>query len=218
MCLGVLVTAFVAYALLATGTLQSMIQTGGNGMMLGVMALQFGTIMAFRPLCLRLSPAGTRALFFFYAAITGWTLGVVALIYTMASLLNVFVTAALAFGGIAVFGHVTKRSLGMVGTFCLQALWMTFFFGLFYVVAQYIPFFASYMPSMNITLGLLGVAVFSGLTAYEAQKVREVGYQLAQSDADTMSISRYTSFGALSMYLNFINLFFSLLRLMGRRR
>ncbi len=218
MSMGVLVTAFVAYLLLATGTLQSMLEAGGRGMMWGVIILQFGTLMAFRPLSQRLSPAGIKAMFFFYAAITGWTLGVAAMVFTMASLMNVFAIAALSFGGLAAFGHVTKKNLTGIGTFCMQALWMTFFFGLFYAAAQYIPAVSTYLPSMNITLGLLGIVVFSGITAYEGQKVREMAYSLARSDADGAAITRYTSFGALNMYLNFINLFFSLLRLMGRRR
>lgn len=218
MCFGVLVTALVAYALVVTGVLPQMLAAGGSALMWGVIILQFGTIMAFGPLSQRLSPVGVKALFFFYAGITGWTLGVAAMIFTTASLMNVFATAALAFGGLAAFGHITKKNLGFIGTFCLQALWMLVFFGLFYAVAQYIPAIGPYMPSMNITLGLLGIIVFSGITAYEAQKVRETGYSLARSDANEASIGRYTSFGALNMYLNFINLFFSLLRLMGRRR
>jgi FtsH-binding integral membrane protein len=195
-----------------------MLQSAGNAMMWGVLILQFGTLFAFRPMSQRMGAAGTRMLFFFYAAITGWTVGVAALVFTMASLLNVFFMAALAFGGLAMFGHVTKKNLGVVGTFCLQALWMTFFFGIFYMFAQWIPAVGPYLPSMNITLGLLGILVFSGITAYEAQKLREVGYSLAKSDAGDMAISQYTSFGALNMYLNFINLFFSLLRIMGKRR
>ena len=95
---------------------------------------------------------------------------------------------------------------------------MTFVFSLLYVFGTMIPALRSFMPAMNSTLGVVGILVFSGLTAYESQKLRTVAYSLAQGDAGERSVSLYVSHGALTMYLNFINLFFSLLRLFGRRR
>jgi len=218
MMLGVMVTALVGYALLATGAMYTVVTAGGQAFGWGVFAAQFGTLLMFRPMMQRASGTAVRGLFAFYAALTGVTVGYAGLIFTAASILNVFFMAALAFGGLAAFGHVTKRNLGVIGTFCIQALMMLFGFSLLFAVAGMFPAAAPYLPAMNITLGLVGILVFSGLTAYESQKLRTTALSLASRDADGRAIALYTSHGALMMYLNFINLFFSLLRLFGRRR
>lgn len=215
---GVLLTGLVGYALMLTGIMDVIVGQGGRAAMWGVIILQFGTIMMFGPLAASQSAGKLKALFFFYAAITGVTVGYVSLIYTLDSILGVFVAASMAFAGLAMFGHVTKRNLGIVGTFCLQALWMVVGLSLFQLVASYFPAFSSIIPALNTLTGLLGVVVFSGLTAYESQAVRKSAYRLADQGAGGAQVSIYTTASALTMYLNFVNLFFSLLRLFGRRR
>ena len=215
---GVLLTALVAYALVVTGVMREIAMVGGSAAMWGIIILQFGTIMMFQPMVRSQSAGKLKGLFFFYAAITGLTLGYVGLAYTFASIINVFFAASFAFGGLAIFGHVTKRNLGMVGTFCLQALWMVIGMSVIQMIASYFPAAASFIPAWNMTTGLLGVVVFSGLTAYESQLVRQTAYSLADRNAGETSVSIYTSASALTMYLNFMNLFFSILRLTGRRR
>lgn len=217
MMFGVLVTALVGYTLDETGIMYQL-AAAGPAFGWGILILQFGTIMMFRPMMQSASPAKIKALFFFYAAITGITVGFVGLVYTAASIMNVFAAAAFAFGGLAAFGYTTNRNLGVIGTFCIQALWMTIGLSLLYAVGSFIPFMRPFMETLNITTGILGVLVFSGLTAYESQLLKTNAYSLARSNADERSISVYTTSGALIMYLNFINLFFSLLRLFGRRR
>ncbi len=215
---GVLLTGLVAYALVVTGLIDVIAFQGGRAAMWGVIILQFGTIMMFGPLAASQNAGKLKALFFFYAAITGITVGYVTLIYTMTSILNVFFSASLAFSGLAMFGHVTKRNLGVVGTFCLQALWMVIAMSLIQAVLSYFPSASGIIPAMNTMTGLLGVVVFSGLTAYESQAVRQSAYSMADRGIGGTQVSIYTTSSALTMYLNFVNLFFSLLRLFGRRR
>ncbi len=218
MMLGILVTALIAYALMVSGMMYQLAVNGGQGLVWGIFILQLGSLFMFRPLAQRAAPGAVKALFFFYSAITGVTMGYIGLAYSAASIVNVFGATSLAFGGLAMYGYMTKRDLGPIGTFLFLALFMTFGLSLFYAVASSFGALAAYMPSLNITLGILGVVVFSGLTAYESQKLRTVALELAKSDASEATISRYTSQGALMMYLNFINLFISLLRLTGGRR
>jgi hypothetical protein len=218
MMLGVLLSAAVAYALIASGLMYQIMATAGTGFALGIFVLQFATVMMFRPMVQSASAGKVKALYYFYAAITGVTVGFVGIIYTAASILNIFAAAAFAFGGLAAFGYSTKRNLGVVGTFCVQALWMTIGLSLIYMLSSFVPFLRPFAQTLNITTGILGVLVFSGLTAYESQMLSQKAYSLARSNADEGTISLYTTSGALTMYLNFINLFFSLLRLFGDRR
>ena len=218
MMLGVLLSAVVAYALIVSGLMYQIMATAGTGFALGIFVLQFATVMMFRPMVQSASAGKVKALYYFYAAITGVTVGFVGIIYTAASILNIFAAAAFAFGGLAAFGYSTKRNLGVVGTFCVQALWMTIGLSLIYMLSSFVPFLRPFAQTLNITTGILGVLVFSGLTAYESQMLSQKAYSLARSNADEGTISLYTTSGALTMYLNFINLFFSLLRLFGDRR
>ena len=218
MMLGVLLSAVVGYVLVASGLMYKILATAGSGFALGVFLLQMATVMMFRPMMQSANPSKVKGLFYFYAAITGITVGFVGMLYTAASILNIFTAAAFAFGGLAAYGHTTKRNLGVVGTFCVQALWMTIGLSLIYVLSGFIPFLRPFAQTLNITTGILGVLVFSGLTAYESQLLNQQAYALANSNASEGSISLYTTAGALTMYLNFINLFFSLLRLFGDRR
>ena len=218
MMLGVLLSAVVAYALIVSGLMYQIMATAGTGFALGIFVLQFATVMMFRPMMQSASAGKVKALYYFYAAITGVTVGFVGIIYTAASILNIFAAAAFAFGGLAAFGYSTKRNLGVVGTFCIQALWMTIGLSLIYMLSSFVPFLRPFAQTLNITTGILGVLVFSGLTAYESQLLSQNAYSLARSNADEGTISLYTTSGALTMYLNFIILFFSLLRLFGDRR
>ena len=218
MMLGVLLTAVVAYGLIVSGLMDQILLAGGSVFALGIFVLQFATVMMFRPMMQSASAGKVKALYYFYAAVTGVTVGFVGMVYTVSSILNVFAAAAFAFGGLAAYGHTTRRNLGVVGTFCVQALWMTVGLSLIYLLSSFVPFLRPFAETLNITTGILGVLVFSGLTAYESQQLSQNAYTLARSPASEATISMYTTSGALTMYLNFINLFFSLLRLFGDRR
>ncbi len=215
MMMGVAVTALVAYALVASGVMMMLATQGGSAFTWGVFLLQIGTVLMFGPMMQRASLPAVKGLFFFYAAITGVTVGYAGLVYQLGTMMSVFLVASMAFGGLAMFGYVTKRNLGVVGTFCMQALWMVIGMSLLYAVGSMFPAASAYMPALNITTGLIGTVVFAGLTAYESQRLRETAYSLAANGSTERSLGIYTTAGALTMYLNFVNLFFSLLRLTG---
>jgi uncharacterized protein len=142
-----------------------------------------------------------------YAALTGVTLSMIFLIYSLSSILQVFGITAFAFAGLSCYGFVTKRDLGPVGSFCLMGL-----FGLVGVAILSI-FFPSLMSgTASYIYSLIGLGIFAGLTAYDTQKIKAMNLIGTEDD------QKEAIFGALTLYLDFINIFLYLLRLMGDRR
>ena len=145
-----------------------------------------------------------------YAALTGLTLSVIFLIYTQDSIEQVFMITSFAFAGLSAFGYFTKRDLGPIGTFCTMGLFGLVGFSLISL------FFPSLMTSqVSYVYSLAGVLIFSGLTAYDTQKIKASNIL---GNEGTDEDHKETIFGALTLYLDFINLFMMLLRLMGGRR
>jgi len=172
--------------------------------------LQLGSVMFLTGAINRISSTVAGFIYFAYAALTGLTLSVIFLMYTGSSILSMFILTAGAFGGLSLFGYVTKRDLGPVGSFCMMGL-----FGMVGVSIISI-FFPSIMAGTGSTIfGMIGVLVFAGLTAYDTQKVK--GYHQLGNEG-TESDKKGAIIGALMLYLDFINLFLSLLRIFGRRR
>lgn len=215
---GVALSGLVAYTLLATGLMTSLVMTGGQAFAWGVFGVQLLTLLAFGPIAQNASIGMLYGLFYFYAAVTGVTLGFAGMVYSAASMVNIFFMAAFAFAGLVVFGQFTKRSLGVVGTFASQALLMLLAMSLIFAVLTLVPAAAPYLPSLDFGLASIGIVVFAGLTAYESQKVRRMAYELAEQTVSDQTEARYTVIFALNMYLNFINIFLNALRLFGRRR
>ncbi|MCY1076915.1 Bax inhibitor-1/YccA family protein [Archangium sp. miwbw1] len=166
---------------------------------------QLGLVFALSGMANRLSGAVAGALFLAYSVLTGLTFSVLFYVYTSGSIANAFLMSAGAFGAMSVFGTVTKKDLSGWSTFLFMGL-----IGIF--VASIVQVFVQ-SPMMNFVLGCAGVLVFAGLTAYDTQKLREMHAESGYSSAATLSIV-----GALTLYLDFINLFISLLRLVGVRR
>lgn len=173
-------------------------------------AVEFIVVIALTAAAQRLSAMTATLGFLFYSALNGVTFSAIFLVYTMSSIANVFFVASAMFGGLALFGAVTKKDLTGLGTFVGMGLWGLILLGLvnMFVGSQ----------SLNFGLGLGGVLIFSGLTAYDSQKIRMMAYQSVASGGGGGEAEKGAVFGALMMYLNFINLFLSLLRVMGSRR
>jgi FtsH-binding integral membrane protein len=146
-----------------------------------------------------------RQLFLGYSVLTGLTMSVIFLIYTRSSIGSAFLLTAGTFGAMSVFGTVTRKNLSSWATFLIMGA-----IGIF--IASIVQVFMQ-SPMLNFVLGCAGVLVFAGLTAYDTQKLREMHAGSGYSSAATLSIV-----GALVLYLDFINLFLSLLRLFGDRR
>lgn len=218
MALGVLTTAIIGWGLYSSGAIISLLRVAGRGFMWGVFFAQIGAVIAFSGAIRRMSVGVARGLFFLYSAITGLTLAVVCLIYTISSILSIFALACLAFGGLALFGAVTKRNLGPIGTFCVMGFFMILGLQVFYMLCSSFGWLTGYLETFNMTIGIAGIFIFSGLTAWESQKIRAGAYSLATSGATHNSMESFVTAGAFTMYINFINLFFSLLRVFGGRR
>ena len=152
-----------------------------------------------------MSVAAAQATFWVYAALMGVSFASLGLVYTHGSIARVFLITAVTFGAMSIYGYTTRRDLTAMGSFLFMGL-----IGI--VVASLVNiFFASSMVSWVISV--LGVLIFTGLTAYDTQKIKEM--YLEADDGATMG--RKAIMGALNLYLDFINLFLSLLRLFGNR-
>jgi hypothetical protein len=170
---------------------------------------QFGAVIALTSAINRMSGAVATLIYFVYAALTGLTFSAIFLVYTGSSIAQVFGITAFSFAGLSVFGLVTKRDLGPVGSFCMMGL-----FGLvgFYLLSMFFPSLMS--GGAVFVVSIIGIIVFAGLTAYDTQRIKNMN--AAGMDGDVQRKGAIQ--GALMLYLDFINLFLSLLQLTGRRR
>ena len=153
-----------------------------------------------------LSANAARALFFLFAALIGVSLSTIFHIYTSSSITRVFFIAAAMFGALSIYGYTTRRDLSGFGTFLFMGL-------VGVIIASLVNLFLR-STQLDWLISVIGVGVFAGLTAYDTQRIKAM---YDQSD-DATSAGRKAVIGALSLYLNFINLFMMLLRLAGGRR
>jgi len=141
------------------------------------------------------------------AALFGASLGAIALAYTGASIAQTFLITAGAFGGLSLWGYTTKRNLGAFGSFLMVGL-----IGL--VIASIINMFVL-NSALYFIINVVGVLIFAGLIAYDTQRLKMTYYQVS---GDREALGAASNFGALSLYLDFVNLFLFLLRFLGGRR
>ncbi|MCK1396557.1 Bax inhibitor-1/YccA family protein [Bradyrhizobium sp. 4] len=153
-----------------------------------------------------LSAGTARLLFFVYAALVGVSLSTLLHVYTSASITRVFFIAAAMFGALSVFGYTTRRDLSGMGSFLFMGL-------IGVVIASVVNLFMR-STGLEWLISIVGVGVFAGLTAYDTQRIKAM-YDIRDDETAT---GRKSVVAALSLYLNFINLFMMLLRLMGGRR
>lgn len=208
MFIGVLLTAGVS-TYIGTNESLAMSIASNKGLFWVLVIAQLGVVIGLSAMINRMSTALALGLFFLYSALTGVTFSTIFLIYTQASIQSAFFTTAIGFGGLSAFGYFTKKDLGPVGTFCSM--------GLFGLIGYSI--LAIFFPSMmggtaGLVFSLIGLLIFAGLTAYDTQKIKAMG-QYARSEEER---SKVTVIGALTLYLDFINLFMIILRFTGDRR
>jgi hypothetical protein len=171
-------------------------------LMLGTLGLVF--FMSFRINRLQFGTALT--LFGVYAALLGVTLAPIFVSYTGASVTRVFFISAASFGALSLYGYTTPRSLSALGSFCTM--------GLFGILIAMLVNWIWPSGALAFAISIIGVGVFAGLTAWDTQRIKE----MYSSMDDDGTLGRKAVMGALSLYLDFINLFLMLLRLMGDRR
>lgn len=173
----------------------------------GLMIAELGLVLVLSMWVAKMDVSTAKFAFLFYAALTGVTMSVVYLTYTGASIASTFFLTAGLFGIMAAYGYTTKADLTTMGNLCFMAL-----IGL--ILASVVNIWLHSPAIMWITT-YIGILIFTGLTAYDAQKIK------AMYDASTDGSEIETKsaiLGALALYLDFINLFLSLLRATGRRR
>jgi uncharacterized protein len=153
----------------------------------------------------KISAATARNLFFAFSAVMGLSMSSLLIVFTGESITRIFFITAAAFGGLSLYGYTTKRNLSPFGSFLIMGVW-----GL--VIAGLVNLFLQ-SSALQFTLSILAVLVFSGLTAWDTQAIKDMYYE-----SDGYEVAQKKSvFGALSLYLDFINMFQSLLFLFGQR-
>ncbi|HEX8655573.1 MAG TPA: Bax inhibitor-1/YccA family protein [Allosphingosinicella sp.] len=209
---------YMASGVLLTGVVAMLFSRGGyespaaqlfiNGGLLAwvVILAPLGIVMWLSFGINRISTGTAKTLFWVYALLMGLSLSTVFLVYTSGSIAQAFFATAAGFACLSLWGYTTKRDLSAMGTFLIMGL-----FGL--IVAMIVNFFMR-SPAMDLAISAIGVLIFAGLTAYDTQKIKSMYFAVAGTD----SLGKAAVMGALTLYLDFINLFLFLLRLFGDRR
>lgn len=175
--------------------------------MIGSIILYIAVGFAFYPIVQRASPAVGAVLFLVFAAIFGFMISTIFVVYSATSIWTAFLATAGMFGAMALIGYTTKLDLSKLGTILLMAL-----IGL--IIAMVVNFFLA-NPVLYWIVSIAGVVIFSGLTAYDTQWIKRQALA-ASSSADSDMAHRIALIGAFRLFLDFVNLFLSLLRIFGR--
>lgn len=207
MSVGLAVTAAAAFLVAGSPAAQQVI-IGNQIVFFGLIIGQLGLVVGLSAAINRLSAATASGLFLLYSGLNGLTLSVVLLAYTGESVFMTFVICAGMFGAMSIYGMTTKKDLTGMGSFL--------FMGLIGIILASVVNIFMQSSAMHFVISVLGVIIFTGLTAYDTQKLRAMGETMPADDAT--AVQRGTILGALTLYLDFINLFLMLLRLFGTRR
>ena len=176
-------------------------------LLFGIIILQLGVVFGMT-FAINKIPSGVAiGAFFLYSALTGLTMASVFLVYTSSSIASTFFICAAMFGAVSVYGYVTKADLSKFGTYFFMAL-----IGL--ILASVVNMFLK-STTLNWIISYAGVIIFVGLTAYDTQKIKKMSQS---ADFETEQGKKGAVMGALMLYLDFINMFLFLLRIMGDRK
>ena len=204
MCGGLAITAFTASVIAASPAFVYAVATN-RLLFWGLMIAQLGIVFVLSARVDRLAASTAGLLFIAYSALTGITISFVLLAYTGESVATTFLVTAGMFGAMAAYGTTTQRSLAGFGQFL--------FMGLIGVVLASIVGIFWHSDALQFVISFVGVIVFTGLAAYDAQRLKAMALSLT-----TGQTGSYAIVGALALYLDFINLFLFLLRFTGSRR
>jgi hypothetical protein len=203
MFVGLAITAAIASVIASTPVFVQAVASN-RLLFLGALVAELGVVFYLSARVQKLTPNAATILFLLYAVLNGVTLSVLTLAYSGSSIATTFAVTAGMFGALAIFGSTTKRSLAGAGQFLYMGL-----IGL--VLASLLRLFW-HNDALEFLISVVGVIVFTGLTAWDAQRLKQMA-------AGPQAVSgSYAIMGALSLYLNFINLFLILLRFQGGRR
>lgn len=205
MTLAMVITGFTAYGVATSPGVQQAIFTN-QIVFWGLVIAEFALVIGVSAAINRLSLATATLMFILYSVINGALLSSIFLIYTASSISTVFFITAGTFATMALIGYTTKTDLSSIGKYLFMAL-----IGL--VIATFVNFFIK-SSGFDYILSYIGVLIFVGLTAYDSQKIKQMLLQAPDAGEGAQKIALL---GALSLYLDFINLFLYLLRIFGRR-
>ena len=205
MTLGLLVTAVVAFVVASSPTLRQFIY-GNTFVIWGLFIAQIALVISLSVAVNKLSPVIATLIFFAYAALTGVTFSSILLVYTASSVASTFVVTAGMFGILTIIGMGTKMDLTAIGTLA--------FIGLIGVILMSLVNFFLQSETLYWVISIAGVIIFVALIARDAQRLKQMATQV---DPNSEQGQRASIMGALVLYLDFINLFLFLLRILGRR-
>jgi len=200
---GLAASGAVSYAVLSNDALLQTV----SGWMLPLIILELVVVFGLSAALHKMSSMAAAGAFLFYSALNGLTMGVILAMYTGASVANVFFVTAGTFAAMATIGATTKRDLTGMGSFLMMGV-------IAILIASVVNFFVG-SGALNWAISVLGALIFTGLTAYDAQRFKRLGYSgfATEREAGQMAIR-----GALNLYLDFVNMFLFMLRLFGDRR
>ncbi len=202
MCLGLLLTAAASAFTVSSPALMQAI-FGNQILFFGLIIVEFGLVLGISAAINRLSAGTASGLFLLYSALNGVTLAAIFAVYAKAVIINAFLVTGGMFGAMSLYGLLTRRDLTSLGSFLFMGL-----IGI--IIASVVNIFTK-SAMMDFIISCVGVLVFLGLTAYDTQKLKVMG-ETAPAD-DATAVRRGTILGALTLYLDFINLFLMMLRL-----
>jgi len=200
---GVLLTGIVALLFASSGLAAQVLMTPLRWL---IILAPLGFVMAMSFGLNRMKTSTLQALFWAFAVTMGLSMSSIFLVYTGVSIAQTFFAVAAGFAGLSLYGYTTKRDLSGFGTFLIMGV-----VGL--LVAMLINIFLQ-SPAMMLAISAIGVLLFAGLTAYDTQRIKSMYAYVAGSDM----MGKVVIMGALSLYLDFINMFMFLLQFMGQRR
>jgi FtsH-binding integral membrane protein len=203
MMLGLAITGLVAYFAASTGFYASIARTP---LIWVVMLAPLAFVLVLSYGIQRLNLGTAQLLFWAFSAVMGLSLSAIFLVYTGTSVARVFFITSGTFAGMSLYGYTTKRDLTSMGSFMFMGL-----IGI--LIASLVNMFVQ-SSALDFAISVIGVLVFVGLTAWDTQRIKE---SYSETDGDVIA-GKKAIFGALSLYLDFINLFMMLLRLFGDRR
>ncbi len=214
---GLVLTGIVAYAVANTSLIQLFYQQVQTQRGIGIAPTLLGYAAIFAPLVFvmvlsfgvnKLSKTAVQGLFWAFAAVMGASIANIFIIYSGASIARVFFITSATFGAMSLYGYTTKSDLSKYGSFLIMGL-------IGVVIASLVNMFIG-STALQFAISIIGVLVFVGLTAYDTQRIKGDYVQFAYAEGSDQAAKR-SVFDALSLYLNFINLFMLLLQLFGNR-
>lgn len=206
MSVGLALTAGISYGISTSPALMNKI-FNNPAITIGLFIFQIGLVLALSFGINKMSPASACVLFLAYAASMGVTMSSIFIVYELPSIYATFFVTAGMFCSMAIYGYVTQTDLTQIGNIAVMAV-----FGL--MLGLLVNMFWQ-NSGFELALSAIGVILFTLLTAYDTQKIKHMGYQMIESGQDIGGIA---IIGALTLYLDFINLFLFLLRLLGQRQ